>query len=289
MRQFCIRLIVFLLLISMAEWLLAVDTNEQSHYAERKVDRTAYLATQCDMRAETRKMDCGDYGMVLVDKETGVERCVALIERKMAQDMAASIKDTRYQSQAQRMEASGVPSSYWFIIGNVLRSPAEDTPRVESGMVHLSTPVYPNTRVLHLSNDTVDFVNTVRRLAGYLYDFYVLGNTLSDLPLYRAVQEAGAKPRLDTQAVVWVEQLTIPRGMSRTKARAVASVYPSADSLLAAYKRLSAQDPPSNARSKKKRTIGEAMDAMLEDVPLPKGKRLGKACSAMIRRTFLSE
>lgn len=275
----------------MPSWLLLVDVNEQTHYAQRGVDRVAWLAERTGLRTEKDPMKCGDYGLVLIGDD-GSKRCVALIERKMAQDMAASIKgdDLRYASQAQRMEASGAPCCYWFIIGNTLRDPAADAPRVETAMVHLSTPHYPKTRVLHLSNDTDDVVATLRRLTTYLYDIYVSGSTLSDLPLYVATQEAGAKPRLDTQAVVWVEQLTIPRGMSRAKARAVATVYPTVTSLLDAYNRLSRQEPPSGGGKKgKKRTISEAMDAMLEDVPLPQGKRLGKACSAMIRRTLLGD
>jgi len=275
--------------MSQLKWLLTVDSNEQSHYAKRKVDRAATLAQRCGDTAVVRPMDCGDYALVLVDTD-GSERCVALIERKMAQDMAASIPDTRYVSQSRRMEASGAPCAYWFIVGSELHNPS-DADSVESAMVHLNTPYFPHTRVMHLSDDSTAFVQAILRLKRYLYDFYANGAALADVPLYTATQEAGAKPRMDSQAVVWVEQLTIPRGMSRPKARAVAARFTRASALLDEYKRVETQWRENDAvgRKNKKRTMKDAMEAALEDVPLPNGKRLGPACSVMICRTFLGD
>lgn len=263
--------------------LLIVDVNEQTHYAKKRVDRAAWLADHTGLRTVVRPMQCGDYALQLCDDTGGIDdgRTMALIERKMAQDMASSQHDSRYHSQAERMEKSGVPALYWLIIGSQLRDPSTAS-AVESGMVHLSTPDYPNTRVLHLPDDTDQFAVTLQRLERYLFTHYTTGSGRPDLPLYTAAQEAGAKPRLDTQAVVWLEQLTIPRGMSRTKARAVAAKYPSFSSLARAYRTLPAPPPTKN----KKRTLADAQDLMLEDIPLPGGKRLGRACSTIIRRTM---
>jgi hypothetical protein len=180
-------------------WLLIADSNEQAHSAAEGVDRRAYLAANTGLECETRPLTVGDYALLWVDG--GEEKAVALIERKAMADMVASIKDTRYVSQSQRMEASGVPFLYWAIVNGPASH--EDEDRIASALVHLSTPAYPRTRVLRVADSDLSFARAIRSLARYLHDALHKGNALAEAPLHTVAQEAGARPRLDTQPLVW--------------------------------------------------------------------------------------
>jgi hypothetical protein len=276
-------------------WLLVLDSNEQAHYARKGTDRRAYLAHNAGVACEVRPLACGDMALLWRADGGGAEHAVALFERKAAADMVASIKDGRYASQAQRMEASGVPHLYWLLDD---WTPAErgaagaDYERVESAVVHLSDGVsYPHTRVLRLALEDLALPRTLARVARYLHDALHAGGGLSDMPLHTVAQEAGARPRLDTQAVVWLEVLTIPRGMSRTSARAVAAAYPTAVSLLRALRRRrdSFVPAPPSGRKRKTTTADDHVDAMLADLPLPGGKRLGPAAARTLRETLVPD
>jgi len=268
-------------------WLLIADSNEQAHSAAEGVDRRAYLAANTGLECETRPLTVGDYALLWVDG--GEEKAVALIERKAMADMVASIKDTRYVSQSQRMEASGVPFLYWAIVNGPASH--EDEDRVASALVHLSTPAYPRTRVLRVADSDLSFARAIRSLARYLHDALHKGNALAEAPLHTVAQEAGARPRLDTQPLVWRETLTIPRGMSLRSAKAVAAVHPSAISLLRALRRSHdahlAAPPPPVGRKRKVVTLDDALDDALVDIPLPGGKKLGPAAARTLRQTLV--
>lgn len=285
-------------------WLYVIDINEETHSVTsgRGSRRDALAAALDPVPVATRHLTCGDYALIWVDDD-GVEHTVALFEHKRRADMAASIKDGRYVSQAARLEATGVPFIYWMITDGPLFD-ASDEERVENALAHLSVS-YPHTRVIRLTSTGAPFVARLRAFTRYLYDTLYGSGGLSDAPLFTVAQEKGAKIRLDTQPVVWVETLTIPRGMSRTSAKAVAARFPSASALLAEYRgthaafkaaeaitsavsSASASAKGKGKKTAKKRTLDDALDAMLEDVPLPNGKRLGPAASRTIRQTFIA-
>ena len=178
-------------------------------------------------------------------------------------------------------------------------TPDSDIERMRSAEAHLSVS-YPHTRVLHVANRGDALVALFRRLLRYLEDTLFGSGGLTDAPLYAVAQVAGERPRLDTQPRVWLETLTVPHRMSRATARAVAAVHPSAARLLSAYRRCArafrgapdatAASAGKKKKTTKKRTLDDALDAMLEDVPIGGGdRRLGPANSAMIRRTLLAD
>jgi dihydroxyacetone kinase-like predicted kinase len=151
---------------------------------------------------------------------------------------------------------------------------------------------------MHIASTGAPFVKFMRSMMKYLHETVIAGEGLPEAPLHTVAQERGAKVRLDTQPVVWVETLTVPRGMSRKSAKEVAKRYPSAAALLAEYRKTRQAFEAAEAveaassggkKKKKKRTLDDALDAMLEDVPLQNGKRLGPAASRTIRRTFLAD
>lgn len=333
-----------------AQWTLLVDSNEQAHSAAqqpRAVDRRDEMQRLSTLRTEVRKLNVGDYALVCIpptssssssssssaaeprceDGPLPEERCVALFERKAYADHVASMRDAtcRYHDQAQRLVASGCPHPYWALIDAPAGSvwSAQDVAGVEKSALHIAT-TYKPVQVLRLRNGDAAFGAAILAVCHYLdRDLFGEGSA-PDLPLHTVVQERGARPRLDTQPVVWLEQLTLPHRMSRTSARAVAARYPDVMSLLALWRRrrdefLARGDPvpeaqPRRGRRKKNKkqqddgddeddepnagrkrtrrpepTLDDYLDASLADIPLPDERRLGPACSAMLRRVFLPD
>lgn len=280
-------------------WCVVVDSNEQAHAAANGVDLRERMELQTQLTVAVGKLVVGDYALDWID-EDGTQRTVALLEHKAASkdhkgsDMLASIHDGRYVSQAARLVASGVPYAYWVVVDGPLPRP-EDHRAVESAIVHLASPAYPNITPLRVRDSGTAFYDLIAALARYLHDALHCGNQLSEMPLHTVVQEAGARPRLDTQEVVWREQLTVPRGMSLRTARAVAAVYPTATSLLRAYRRCADQHrarppaPPSKGRKRPAPTLEADLDAMLADVAVPGAGRIGPARSATVRQVFVPD
>jgi hypothetical protein len=267
-------------------WLYVLDTNEQTHAAASGCDLRGFLTAQMCMPVEVRPLTVGDGMLVWREADGGEERVYAVFERKAMPDMVASIKDRRYLSQAARLEACGAPHVYWVVVDGELADRA-DVDRVDSAIAHLASPDYPHIVPLRVRDSRIAYASTVQRLSTYLRG----DGTLADVPLYTAVREAGARVRLDTQPVVWLEQLTLVHGMSRKSARAVAAVHPTAVSLLRAFRRAADAHraaPPSRGR-KRPPTLDDSLDAVLADVPLDAKRRLGPACAAALRRTLVPD
>lgn len=269
-----------------------VDCNEQAHAAKRGIDRRQYIEVNTRIQTIVGNLEAGDYALTWIEDgaDEATRTTEALFESKTDPDMAASIKDTRYVSQAARLAACGVPV-YWIIIDGELPDVTERA-RVERAVAHLASPAYPNITPLRVRDSGISFCNALAALADYLHDVRRCGNTLAEAPLHTVVQEAGARVRLDTQEVVWREQLTVPRGMSLRTARAVASVYPSAISLLRAYRRRAdeyrAMPPaPAKGRKRKEVSLDQYLDDTLADVAVPGGGRLGPARAATLRRVIV--
>jgi ERCC4-type nuclease len=285
-------------------FVLVIDSNENAHSVTsgHGSRRDALAAALDPVRVVARPLKAGDYAINWTaaddDEDVEVERTLALLEHKRESDLVASIKgvERRYVSQAGRLEATGVPYVFWVISKAPLFDPT-DAACIEAALVHLSV-AYPHTRVLRVESTGAPFVSLVRSLMKYLRDTVIEGNALAEAPLHVVAQERGAKVRLDAQPVVWVETLTIPRGLGRQAAKAIAARYPSYGALMRAYREtrvafaaseaVAAAAPKKKGASKKKRTLDDALDAMLEDVPLPSGKRIGPAASRIIRRTLVA-
>lgn len=276
-----------------AHLVVLVDSNEQAHYAKKGTDRARFLAENIQLAEEVlvRPLTGGDYAFVWVN-DAGDEYVLALIERKTMQDLLASIVDTRYVSQAERLVATLVPHIYWAVVEGTLYHP-EDVTRVHTAMSHLNTR--PRTVVLRLRDGEHEFVRELAALARYLVAMHTTDGELdacSSAPLYSLAKERGEKIRLDAQPIVFEAQLALIRGMSRKKARSVMAV---ADSQLAlhvlwAQRRrdfiareagaaaVSSSSSASKRGSKKKRTLEEYLDEPLAAV-------VGPALSAKIRTT----
>lgn len=91
-----------------AEVVLLVDT------AERLTDDFAFFSGQLEqrgIRVEKQKLWIGDYHWVVRSGEA-VYSLGLVVERKAAQDLAASIVDGRYQAQKRRLKDSGAQCVY---------------------------------------------------------------------------------------------------------------------------------------------------------------------------------
>jgi len=274
---------------------LIVDANEQGHAGANGIDLRKYFEQQTLLTTEVGHLHVGDAALVLRGGDDG-DRCVALFERKAGPDMVSSIKagDNRYRSQAARLEASGVPHVFWVLVDNPpLRDPA-DALCVSHAMMHLASPAYPHITPVRVADSMGAYADLIKTMAAYIGDV-LQGNALADVPLHTVAQAAGARVRLDTQPVVWREQLTLVRGMSRPSAAAVAARYPTAVSLLRALRRAAdahAARPPPPPRKGRKRpppSLDDELDAVLADVPLGKGGRVGPARAAAVRRTLVPD
>jgi ERCC4-type nuclease len=215
---------------------LLIDSNEQAHYAKRSIDLCAQLSALSGLPAQVKPLSCGDYALVYATDATHAASdevpCYALFERKTRADLASSIVDTRYKSQAQRLVDTGVSHICWIITPATLFDSGAEL-AISSAIVHLSFG-YPNTCVLQLNDSALDvFAHTLRKAAEYLsvdsYGTYAVS--------MREVQTKGAKPRFETQQEVYLEQLCVPRGMSLRKARAVAVRAPSMHKLFELWRR----------------------------------------------------
>jgi len=270
---------------------LILDANEQGHAGTKGIDLRAYFESQTLLPTEVARLDVGDAALVLRGGAGG-DRCVALFERKAGPDMVSSIKsDNRYRSQAARLEASGVPNVYWVLVDSPpLRDPA-DMRAVKHAMIRLASPSYPHITPMRVADSMGDYADLIKTMAADINDA-LAGKTFDDIPLHTVAQAAGARVRLDTQPVVWLEQLTLVRGMSRQPARAIVTQYPTAVSLLRAFRRASdahaVRPPPSKGR-KRPATLDDELDAVLADVPLDKGGRVGPARAAIVRRTLVPD
>lgn len=275
-------------------WELLVDVNEQAHAARHGSDKRQFLETTTRLPTRTANLEVGDYALTWIadGADASAATVRALIEFKKKRDMLASILDKRYVSQAGRLVACGVPHAYWVVVDDEPLDDAADRARVERAIVHLASPAYPNITPLRVANGGVAFADAVAALADYLSDVYEHGNAMAEAPLHTVVQEAGARVKLDTQEVVWREQLTVPRGMSLRTARAVSAVYPTAISLLRAFRRRADEHaalppPPAKGRKRKETTLEQYLDDTLADVAVPGAGRLGPARSATLRRVIV--
>ena len=274
-------------------WCVVVEPNEQAHAATRGVNLRERMELLIQLPVTVGKLTVGDYALDWIDDD-GTQRTVALLERKAMPDMLASIHDGRYVSQAARLVASGVPHAFWVVVDGVLPRP-EDHRAVDSAVAHLASPAYPNITPVCVRDSDAAFCALIASLAKYTHDALHCGNQLSEAPLHTVVQEAGARVKLDTQEVVWREQLAVPRGMSLRTARAVSAAYPTATSLLRAYRRCvvrhRAQPPPAPTKGRKRPppTLEAELDGMLADIVVPGAGRLGPARSAMLRRVIVPD
>lgn len=275
-------------------WQLLVDVNEQAHAARHGSDRCALLQTMTQLPTRTANLEVGDYALTWIPDgaDASAATARALFEVKKPADMLASILDKRYVSQASRLVACGVPHAYWVLVDDEPLADPADRARVDHAIVHLASPAYPNITPLRVRNAGVAFAEVVAWLADYLHDVYENGNGMAEAPLHTVVQEAGARVRLDTQETVWREQLTVPRGMSLRTARAVMARYPTAVSLLRAFRRRADEHralppPPATGRKRKEITLEQYLDDTLADVPVAGGGRLGPARSATLRRVIV--
>lgn len=266
---------------------LVVDANEQAHYATKHVDRAQFLGANMSHvdEAVVRPLTVADYDFVWRDPDTGAEHVLAKIERKTYPDLDASVMDTRYVSQAQRLVDTGVPRIYWAVVTQQLYTP-EAMRRVRTAILHLSAR--PRTAVLRLRDDDFEFATELDTLLRYLLD--EMRGVFVEAPLFSLAQERGEKVRLDTQPIVYEAQLAAVRGMSRAKARAVCALAPDMLALHRLWARrrreYEGEAVSSSGRKKKgKRTLDEYLDSTLEDVAVG-GKRLGPALSALLRTTI---
>ena len=234
-------------------------------------------------------LTAGDYGVLVYKKEIPpLERVLlALIERKGMADMLASLNDGRYEDQRRRMVDSTVERLYWLLVG---RKPedAADCERIDSAHRHLDT-----MRGMHVV-ELADHRAASRNWFCKTLRYFIQDNLHTGVKLGEAMTLA-AKSKLNTQEKCWLAQLAAVRGISATKASAIAKVFPSAATLLMAYARaVSEYEPTAPAKGRgKKRTLDDQLDELLHHRVVVAGKKkegfLGPADSKTIRRTFLAE
>lgn len=292
---------------------LLIDSNEQAHYAKKGIDLCSVLSARSALPAQVKSLECGDYALVYATSTAHAASddapCYALFERKTHADLASSIQDLRYKSQAQRLVDSTAPYVYWIITPATLFDPRARV-AINSAMLHLMTS-YPRTRVYQLADGAPElFAETLRTVADYIGDTEFNEGRGTQPPSMRTVQTRGAKPRFETQQEVWLEQLCVPRGMSVRKARAVAAVAPNVEALLELWRAAKASAPvpqlngsssafdkltgsSSSKRGKKRqKTPDELADEALAHVVVEEGSskrgptRLGEALSKRLRQTI---
>jgi len=280
---------------------LLVDTNEQTHYAERGVDLRAELARLTGLVARVATLGVGDLALVAAAapgadaQDLAARRCYLLIERKTHGDLEASIVDGRYQSQRFRLAATGVPAVVWLVVPGPLHDP-DSRQRVLTAMYHLAV-AWPRTSLVHLPDAELGTAaHAIRALADGVHSAYICETATTAVPSLREAQTRGAKPRFEEQREVYLEQLTVPRGMSVRKAEAVAAVAPNMPTLLGLWRDAASRAEPAYAavpRSRKRpKTAAELADEALADVELPAAKeggrpqRLGAVLSKRLRATI---
>lgn len=287
---------------------LVVCSNEQAHYARKNIDLSAILGAAVGVPAIVKPLECGDYAVVwardadaVLSEDRTQSQCYILVERKTLPDFENSFLD-RYKDQADRLAKSGVPYVFWVLTPGPLRDP-NSLAKIETACDHLQIS-YRNTRVIRLgSGELTDFAAKLRTIIKYVHNTEFEGNSGTEVPSLVAAQRAGAKLKLDTQADVYIEQLAVPHGMSRRKAEAVAVKAPSMPALLALWRgrrdearaaaaasaAASAAAPTKGKGRKRVLTVEEQVDAVLADVPLPGGTRLGPAMSKRLRETIVPD
>lgn len=276
---------------------LVVTSNEQAHYAKKGVDLCASLGAAAGLPSLVKHLECGDYALVWAQHQSevvqGGGQCIVLIERKALGDFEASLKDDRYRVQAWCLANSKVPRAFWIVTPGQLFNP-DSIGAIRKAMARLTTS-YDNIKVLQLESAELGaFASALKNIADCAHNTYFEENSRVEIPSLHKVQSDGERPKLVTQSTVYIEQLCVVQGMSKTKARAVVNRAPTMMSLLKMWRdarnvALQSVAPPPPKSRKRQLTVEEQVDAVLENVEVGKGKRLGPALSKRLRETIVPD
>lgn len=157
----------------------------------------------------------------------------AIYERKAVSDFLASIEDGRNHFQTKGMLATGCRRVNFVILGRWPQEPLErkrfDTERIrlmERGVrMHYGQGENDMVQLLQIGLPAIADDMTGGLLHG----------VNRDMPLFRVAMEAGARPKIVTQELCWLEQLGVPEGMGRRTARSIAGKIKSFGALYRLY------------------------------------------------------
>jgi len=216
---------------------LLVDNREKGGW--KKSRRCTYFLEELKKRgveSEIRVLSLGDFAWVH-RTASGEEKLVNLIvERKKVTDLAASLKDQRYDEQKYRLGLCKIPFMIYLIEGNVERdlSYSRMTPaQIEQAAVRTEIV----SRILVYRTNTVE--HTVRRLANLhmmIEENENLRNKLASSELFSSFVTRTKKRQKLLAWQTFARQLKMLNGLSENKALKVVKKYETAQRLMLAYK-----------------------------------------------------
>ncbi|CAI4225849.1 unnamed protein product [Auanema sp. JU1783] len=197
------------------EIILICDNRE--HHGNKRGKTVVEQLTKSDIRFELRSLSVGDYLWVarLIDGSELVLDWV--VERKTWDDLKSSIRKGRYDEQKQRICKAPMKNRVYLIEGRG----RGDVPCEQA----IATTMIRDDFMIQRCESGLQTANFLAILTRKLIERSVkeelFGIKFEDL------QDISKKTQVQTVQDVWTKQLTVCPGMSTTKAKTVASAFPS--------------------------------------------------------------
>ncbi|KAJ1339828.1 hypothetical protein BSLG_005566 [Batrachochytrium salamandrivorans] len=210
-----------------------------------------------DSREVKKKSNTDGYSLAVNEFEDGEIVLNSIIERKLLDDLVASIKDDRYKEQKFRLGSCGINNVIYLVEeGSSADAEALDTVAYLHCMTQIITAAFKNEnlyalRAVDVSKDTV---TEMRRAVAHDLGTHIENVLLS----YEAFCGMNTKTGSFTCGDIWMRQLMCIRGISAEKASAISARFPTPQSL----KKSLASIPDSKAKQAMLRTIGDGRRAI---------------------------
>jgi ERCC4-type nuclease len=215
---------------------IVVCSNEQAHaQTHQNINLAQLIEAASGYETAVRPLACGDYAIVLArdrtEAKTDAAKVLVLLERKRLDDLLASIraKDKRYESQQQRLMATGVPRIMWVMCQAppTFQPDAAALRSMNSAMVHLSC--HKNTSVTTLQSRSPDEFG---RWLGSLAKYAPLSIGCHRAVSVDIVQKAGVKRKVQTPDEAMQQMLCCIDRVSLQVAKAITARWPTMRALL---------------------------------------------------------
>jgi crossover junction endonuclease MUS81 len=241
--------------------LLVLDSREVRKRSDR--DFFQFELEKRGVPVLTKQMELGDICWVVRSKSNPNEMYILdyIIERKINDDLASSIMDSRFMEQKHRLSRCGISNLIYLVEGydpNVFSAAAMTTALSET---LISNDFF--VKVTKDAQDTVQYLTKITKFLNHQYqdtNFHYLD--IHDIKqdthhaLRRALAREGkhclipfgtfnslnSKTKVITYGDLWQKQLLTIRGVSREKVRIITRRYPTFYSLISSLDQCSDED-----------------------------------------------